>query len=309
MVDITVLILTFNEEIHIERCIKSLRPFVKNIFIIDSFSTDDTVKIAESLGAKVFKHKWPDNHAIQFQWGLDNCPIDTEWVMKMDADEYALPELANEITDKLDVLDSNISGIYLKRRVNFLGQWIKHGGYYPIYLLRIWRHGYGHMEQRWMDEHIKISSGETVYFDHDIVDDNKNGLSVWTNKHNSYATKEAIDALNKIYHFTTEDIQTGRLFGSTVERKRWLRQKYDGLPLFIRPIIYFHYRYFFKLGILDGKAGFIWHFLQGFWYRIYIDAKIYEIYHYAGKDKEKILHFIKNKYDIDIVSLEKEKNV
>ena len=303
--NISVLVLTYNEELHIERCIKSLLPFAKEIFIVDSYSTDRTVEIAESLGAKVYQNKWPENHAIQFQWGLENCPIETEWIMKMDADEYILPELANEIKAKLNTLSDDVSGIYIKRRVFFLDRWIKYGGYYPVWLLRIWRRGKGQMEQRWMDEHIKLSSGNTVYFDNDLVDDNKSGLTAWTAKHNNYATREAIDALNKIYNFVEDDIEEGKLFGTGVERKRWLRQKYDNLPLFIRPIIYFHYRYFVKLGFLDGKPGFIWHFLQGFWYRFYIDAKIYEIYHNAGKDKEAILMFIKEKYGVDVRALKK----
>jgi len=304
--NIAVLILTLNEEIHIERCIKSLLPFTKEIFIIDSYSTDKTVEIAESLGAKVYKNRWPGNHAKQFQWGLDNCPLNTTWIMKMDADEYALPELASEINSKLNSINEDVSGIYIKRRVYFLDRWIKHGGYYPIWLLRIWRNGHGRMEQRWMDEHIKLSSGKTIEFENDLVDDNKSGLSAWIDKHNGYATKEAIDGLNKIYNFVDADIEDGKLFGSNVERKRWLRQKYDHFPLFARPIIYFHYRYFLKLGFLDGKQGLIWHFLQGFWYRFLIDAKIYEIYHNAGKDKNKILIFIKEKYGIDINQL-KEK--
>lgn len=305
--DISVIILTLNEELHIERCIKSLLSFTNEIFIVDSFSTDRTVEIAESLGAKVYQNKWPGNHAIQFQWGLDNCPIETTWVMKMDADEYVLPELTNEINSKLNTLQDDISGIYIKRRVHFLDRWIKHGGYYPVWLLRIWRNGYGQMEQRWMDEHIKLSYGKTVQFENDFVDDNKSGLTSWTAKHNNYATREAIDALNKIYNFVEADIEEGKLFGTSVERKRWLRQKYDSLPLFVRPIIYFHYRYFLKLGFLDGKPGFIWHFLQGFWYRFYIDAKIYEIYHNTGKDKVAILDFIKERYGINVKQLQKEK--
>lgn len=305
--DISIVILTLNEELHITRCIKSLQSFAKDIFVIDSYSTDRTVEIAEALGAKVYQNKWPGNHAIQFQWGLDNCPIETTWVMKMDADEYVLPELADEINSKLYTFQDDVSGIYIKRRVHFLDRWIKHGGYYPIWFLRIWRHDYGQMEQRWMDEHIKLSSGKTVQFENDFVDDNKSGLTAWTNKHNNYATREAIDALNKIYNFVEADIEEGKLFGTSVERKRWLRQKYDSLPLFVRPIIYFYYRYFFKLGFLDGKPGFIWHFLQGFWYRFYIDAKIYEIYHNTGKDKVAILEFIKERYGIDIKRLQKEK--
>ncbi|MFK5969532.1 MAG: glycosyltransferase family 2 protein [Candidatus Marithrix sp.] len=296
--NISVIILTFNEEIHIERCIKSVQPFAKEIFIVDSCSEDKTVEIAKSLGAKIYQNPWPGNHAEQFNWGLKYCPIETEWVMRMDADEYVLPELANEIKDKLYSLDENITAIYMKRRVYFLDRWIKYGGYYPLWFLRIWRNNKGYCVQRWMDEYIEVSDGESINFKNDFVDENISGLTSWTNKHNSYATKEVIDILNITHNFSGQNIANS--VGKSVVFKSWLKQIYNDLPLFIRPFIYFHYRYFFKLGFLDGKPGLIWHFLQGFWYRFYIDAKIYEIHHNVGNDKNAILKFIKEKYGISL---------
>ena len=298
MKKISVLILTYNEELHIARCIESLQSIAKDIFIVDSYSTDKTVEIAESLGAKVYQNKWPGNHAIQFQWGLDNCPIETEWVMKMDSDEYVLPELAEEINAKISVLDDDVSGVYIKRRVYFMDRWIKHGGYYPTWLLRIWRYDKGRMEQRWMDEHIKLSSGKTVQFENDLVDDNKNNLTWWTTKHNNYATREAVDILNILYNFVSYDEVVPNIFGTQEQKKRWLKIRYAHLPLFVRPALYFFWRYFFKLGFLDGKQGLIWHFLQGCWYRFLVDAKIYEIFFRAGKEKKEIAKFLKKEYGI-----------
>ncbi len=274
--DISVIILTYNEELHIERCIKSLLPFVKEIFIIDSFSADKTVEIAENLGAKVYQNPWI-NYALQFQWGLDNCPIETEWVMRMDSDEYILPELQDEISNEMQNIQEETSGIYIKRRVYFKDKWIKHGSYYPTWLLRIWRYKDGHIEQRWMDEHIKLTKGKTIQFNNDLVDDNLNDLTWWTTKHNNYATREAVDILNIIHEFINYDEVNSNFFGTQEERKRFLKKKYANLPLFTRPFIYFLWRYFIKLGFLDGKQGLIWHFLQGFWYRFLVDAKIYEI--------------------------------
>ena len=295
---ISVLILTFNEELHIDRCIKSLQPFTKDIFIVDSYSTDRTIEIAESLGVKVYQNKWV-NYAVQYQWGLDNCPIETEWVMRMDSDEYVLPELAKEINAKMDTLEDDVSGVYIKRRVHFMDRWIKHGGYYPIWLLRIWRFKQGKIEERWMDEHIKLSSGKTVQFEHDLVDDNKNNLTWWTEKHNNYATREAVDILNIIYGFKKYDEVEPNLMGTQEQRKRWLKIRYASLPLFLRPVLYFMWRYFFKLGFLDAKPGLVWHFLQGGWYRFLVDAKINEIYFKVGKDRKKILEFLKNEYGIE----------
>lgn len=296
--EISVIILTLNEELHIKRCIESLLPITNNIFIIDSFSTDATVEIAESLGAKVYQNKWT-NYSKQYQWGLDNCPIETEWVMRMDSDEFILPELAAEINSKINGVENDVSGVFVKRRVNFMGRWIKHGSYYPIWLLRIWKYEKGKIEERWMDEHIKLSSGRTVQFEHDLVDDNKNDLTWWTNKHNHYATREAVDILNTIYGFKRYDEVEPNLFGTQEQRKRKLKYIYARMPLFLRPFIYFIWRYFIKLGFLDGKQGLIWHFLQGFWYRFLVDAKIFEIYKKAGKDKEQIQKLLKDEYGIE----------
>jgi len=296
---LSVIILTYNEEKHIARCINSLKPIAKNIFIVDSFSSDKTVEIAKSLGAKVYQNEWK-NHAIQFQWGLDNCPIDTTWVMKMDADEYILPELAKEINEKLPALNKDITGIYIKRRVYFMDRWIKHGSYYPIWLLRIWRYEYGRMEQRWMDEHIKLLEGNTINFKYDLVDENLNNLTWWINKHNGYASREAIDILNIIYNFLEYDEVEARFFGTQEQRKRWLKYRYAKLPLFSRPFIYFIYRYFFKLGVLDKKEGLIWHFLQGFWYRFLVDAKIYEIEKKTKETGKSIEEVIKEEYGIKL---------
>lgn len=295
--DISVLILTFNEEIHIKRCIESLLPITSNIFIVDSYSTDSTVDIAKSLGAKVYQNKWT-NYAKQYQWGLDNCSIDTEWIMRMDADEYILPELSKEITLKIQSIDDRISGVFVKRRVMFMARWIKHGSYYPIWLLRIWRHKKGRIEERWMDEHIKLIAGDTIQFDNDLIDDNLNDLTWWTNKHNHYATREAIDILNTIYEFKLYDEVEADLFGTQEQRKRKLKNVYSRLPLFFRPCIYFIWRYFIKLGFLDGKQGLIWHFLQGFWYRFLVDAKISGIYHKVGKDKAVIRKFLNENYGV-----------
>lgn len=296
---LSVVILTLNEEIHIKRCIESLLPITTNIFVVDCYSTDKTVEIAKSLGAKVFQNHWPGNHAKQFQWGLDNCKITTDWVMKMDADEFVLPDLAAEINSRLSIVDNEVSGIYLKRRVNFMGRWIKHGSYYPIWLLRIWRYKDGVMEQRWMDEHVKLIAGNTIHFDADIVDDNKNNLAWWTSKHNNYSTKEAVDILNTIYVFKRYDEVEAKFFGTQEQRKRKFKHIYARMPLFLRPFIYFVWRYFIKLGFLDGKQGLIWHFLQGFWYRFLVDAKINEIYLKAGKNKDDIQKLLKDDYGIE----------
>tara|TARA_B110000902_G_scaffold14773_1_gene17514 strand:- start:76 stop:987 length:912 start_codon:yes stop_codon:yes gene_type:complete len=292
---VSVIILTKNEQKHIRRCLESLLSFTNQIFIVDSFSSDSTIEIAESLGVKIYKNKWV-NYAKQFQWGLDNCPIKTDWVMRMDADEYVTSKLAIEIQDKLKTIDNKISGLYIKRRVHFKNKWIRFGGKYPEWLLRVWRHKEGFIEERWMDEHIVLKKGETEKLKFDLVDENLNNISWWTEKHNNYATREAIDLLNLRYNFYPNSELKASLFGEQEQRKRYLKNVYAKTPLFVRPFIYFSWRYFFKFGFLDGKQGLIWHFLQGFWYRFLVDTKVYEIENKSKKNGVPIVRVLEEDY-------------
>jgi glycosyltransferase involved in cell wall biosynthesis len=299
MQDISVIIITFNEQRHIRRCIESVLGFTNKIFVVDSGSTDETISIAESLGAKVMYNHWV-NHATQINFAIRNNPYPTTWVMRLDADEYVMPELAHEINQKLSSLPESVTGIHLKRRVVFLNKWIRYGGYYPIWLMRIWKNGKGFYEQRWMDEHLDISDGQSIHFENDIIDKNLNNLSWWTQKHNSYSIGEAIDLLSVKYDFKSTESIKASLWGNQEQRTRFIKLRYANMPLFWRAIFYFLYRYFFKLGILDGRRGLIWHVLQGFWYRFLVDAKIYEIYQKAGKDKQAILQYFKTEYGKDL---------
>jgi glycosyltransferase involved in cell wall biosynthesis len=282
--------------------VESLVDITDQIFVIDSFSQDDTVEIATSLGARVYQNPWK-NHANQFQWALTNCPIETPWVMRMDADEYVTPELAQEIKSSLPNIDELVSGLIIKRQVHFMDRWIKHGGYYPIKLLRIWRNGLGTIEQRWMDEHIVLSEGITQELQHDIVDHNLNNLSWWTEKHNNYATREAVDLLNKEYGFFQEDESLKKGSGQD-GRKRWYKDNlYARSPLFLRAFLYYLFRYFIQLGFLDGRPGLIWHFLQGFWYRFLVDAKIYHIKFLAKKEGTTVAKILSERYDFPMLDV------
>lgn len=278
MIDLTVIILTYNEEIHIERCIRSVQEIARHVYMVDSFSTDRTIEIAESLGAKIWQHKFI-NQAVQFQWALDNLPIETEWIMRMDADEYILPELASEIKYRLPQLSPEITGIHLKRRHIYMERWIRHGTRYPLILLRIWRTGKGRIEQRWMDEHIVVQEGTSITFKNDFCDHNLNDITWWTDKHNKYAVREAIDILNHRYQlFTIDDTMVQKEKISQASIKRVLKERvYNHFPLFCGPLVYFIYRYFIRLGFLDGKAGIVYHFLQGFWYRFVVEVKVMEL--------------------------------
>jgi len=298
MSTITAIILTYNEELHIARCINSLRNIADKIYVIDSFSTDSTLQIAEKLGSEILQNKFV-NQAVQFNWAIDNCNIHTDWIIRIDADEYIDNTSGIKLKEYLSKLSSDISGLIISRKIVFQGKPLLHGGWYPKWNLRIYRNGHGICENRWMDEHIVLTTGRAIKIQLDFVDDNLNNLSWWTNKHTNYATREAID-----YFITLNDLQhdksvSAKFWGNDAERKRWLKQKYLNFPLFIRPVINFIYRYILLFGFLDGKQGLIWHFLQGFWYRFLVDAKIYELKKNFNNDKDAIVEYIRQTYKMN----------
>lgn len=297
----TVLILTHNEEVHIERCIQSVRLVATRVVVVDSFSTDKTMEIAKSLGAEVVQRKWK-NYADQFQWGLDYCAAKTGWVMRIDADEYLEPDLQTELLDVLPTLPEDVIGVYIKLKVIYRGQWIKYGGVYPLILLRIWRAGKGRIEQRWMDEHIVIPEGaRAVVLKAHSADSSFKGVTFWINKHNNYATREMIDILINKYFPEYRDETLKQMVNAQARWKRIMKDKvYTNLPLGFRATLYFFYRYFLKLGFLDGSKGFIWHFMQGFWYRLLVDIKVMEVEAQAKGDPQKIKFILLNEYGIEI---------
>lgn len=296
--DISVLILTYNEEKHLKRCLDSVKDIAKDIFIVDSNSKDKTLDIAQSMGVEVYQNCWV-NYAKQFQWGLDNCPIKTKWVIRLDADEYLLPELAFEISQKINNLPNDVTGIIFKRRHIFLNKWMKHG-IYPVKLLRLFQFKKAIIEQRWMDEHIVLVEGKSLEFQHDFVDHNLNNLSCFIAKHNDYAIREAIDLLNIELGLFDKGNLSGTQLNEQAAAKRRKKHKYAQKPLFWRSFAYFIYRYFFKFGFREGIEGFLWHFLQGWWYRTIVDAKIYEIKKACGTNNEKIKKYIYDTYLIDL---------
>lgn len=300
MLDITVIILTYNEGLHIRRCLDNVRSFAKRIFIIDSFSNDETIKIAKEYGAIILQNKWENNYAKQFNWGLSKLPSDTEWILRLDADEYLLPELITELKEKLPKLPNEVTGIVFNRRHIFMGKWMKRG-IYPVKLLRVFRYGKGMCEQRLMDEHIQLTEGQTIEFEHDFCDHNLNNLSWFCHKHVNYAIREAVDLLDIELDLTgAAETDTNKGINEQAMTKRMKKHKYAQQPLFWRSFAYFCYRYFFKGACFDGKIGFIWTFLQGWWYRTLVDAKIFEIKKTCGTDKEKIKEYLKEQYDITL---------
>lgn len=266
---LSIIIPTLNEEANLPYCIKSLLPLNAEIYVVDSNSTDKTRLIAESYGCNVVTGAW-GNFAEKFNWAIDNLPISTPWVLRLDADEWVTDEFVLELKRALQDVGSEVSAFNVKRRVYFLGGWIKHGGMYPLWSIRVWRHGKAKFEMRELDEDMVVS-GQVVKLRNDIVDENRRGLSYWVHKHNIYADNEIRELSSQRQQ---SDIQNSQLNN---QKRRWVKDKlYYKMPIFLRPLLLWFARYIVLLGFLDGKPGLVYHFLHGFWYRFLIDAKLYE---------------------------------
>jgi len=269
-----VLILTRNEEKNIGDCLRSVA-WAPEIFVVDSESTDRTTEIATSLGAKVFAHPF-EGYAAQRNWALENLPFSSEWVLMLDADERMPPGLAAEIAKVVRSDGKGNTGFYLVRRFLFLGRWLRHGGLYPTWLLRLFKRRHVRFEDRPVNEHAILNgtAGQLQYpFDHC---DNR-PLSDWTAKHNRYSDLEAEEYLQEMFGRGFRTAIGARLWGTQAERKRWIKLRlWNQCPLLLRPFLFFFRNYFLKGGFLDCRAGFIYHVLWSFWYQFLISAKIIE---------------------------------
>lgn len=274
---ISAIILTYNEESNLAPCLSSLAGWVGELFIVDSGSTDATLAIAARFGAQVVTHPF-QTHAQQWTWALENLPLQYEWILGLDADQRVTPELAAELADRFSThpeLLNGISGLFIKRRQIFRGHWIKHGGYYPKYLLKLFRRTAICLDENDLLDHHFYVNGATLNLEHDLIEDNRkeSDISFWIGKHNHYAALHAREELRRRQNPTAWQLRA-HLFGNPDERTAWLKRRWYTMPLYVRPFFYWVYRYFFLLGFLDGKQGFIFHFLQGFWYRLLVDIHL-----------------------------------
>jgi len=272
---VAAVVLTHNEERNLPDCLASLVGWVREIFVVDSGSTDATLAIAREAGATVLQHPF-EHYGAQRNWAIDNLPITAPWTLHIDADERITPELSRSIMGVFGQgrpSIAKIDGFLVSRRTIFMGRWIRHGGHYPAWHLRLIRTGAGRCEDRLYDQHFYVS-GAVQKLQGDLIDTLTPDLATFTARHLRWAALEAAE------HEAPSDA-VGRIRGklatdNAIERRRWLRDWYARLPLFVRPTAYFLYRYIVRLGFLDGRAGLVFHVLQGFWFRFLVDALILE---------------------------------
>lgn len=270
---VALIILTYNEEANIAQALDSVAGWANEIFILDSLSTDRTLEIARRYGCHIAQNKF-ENYAKQRNHALEHLPIRSEWVLFLDADEW-LPYALKQEIDAVIATSPEENGFYIKRRLIWMGRWIRRG-YYPTWILRLFRYGKGRCEDRAVNEHL-IVEGTTGQLRNDFMHEDRKGVTDWIAKHNGYATREAQELLNTRSEPGYQEIDA-RLFDTQAQRKRWLRQKvWNRMPLLIRPFFYFFYRYVLRAAFLDGKEAFVYHFLQGLWFPLLIDIKYLEL--------------------------------
>ena len=272
---VAVVVLTWNEEANLEACLASVHDWCGELFVVDSTSTDGTVDIARRFGATVVTHPFT-THTMQWRWALGALGIQSPWVLALDADQRVSPELAESMRRTVAADDGKaVDGYYLSRRQIFRGRWIRHGGYYPKYLLKFFRRGASRLDPQDLVDHHFLVDGHVGTLSGDLIEDNANErrISDWIAKHNRYARLQAEEERARLAAGAPE----GRPFGHRDERLRWVKRLWRRSPLYFRPFAYFGYRYVLRLGFLDGREGFVFHFMQALWYRLLVDINREEL--------------------------------
>ncbi len=271
---ITVIILTFNEQKNIVDCIESILPHFNQILVVDSFSTDKTLSILDKYGIKYLQNPFT-NYAQQRNWAFALPDIANEWILNMDADHRATPELILDLKNQFSTsIPQDLNGFLVSRKTIFLGKWIKYGGHYPTYHAIIFRKNKGFCEPKNYDQHFVIE-GKTMALQSDMIDIITDSLDTFIARHNHWAKLEAQEIINE--NLDSKNLIKPNKNGNPIEQRRYMKMKYYTYPIFLRSFIYFIYRYFFKMGFRDGKIGLIFHGLQCLWFRFLVDAKIYEL--------------------------------
>lgn len=278
MIDATAIIMTKNEEKNIVECLKSMAGFAKRCVVIDCGSTDKTVELAKENGADVYFHEF-EYYAKQFNWGIDNCDIDTEWIIRLDADERFTEELNAEITQLIrDNINKPMNGITIEADLYFLGRCMKHGLRNKRKTM-LFKRACGRIEDRRRDAHSVISEGYLSTTNHRFVHYDFKDLDTYIRRYNWYATREMQDYIDFTRGASTQ-IKTDKKI--LTQRKKKFGFYYK-MPKYLRAWAWFLYNYIFRLGFLDGKEGFVFYFLECYWYRLLVDAKIFEYEKHGGE--------------------------
>jgi glycosyltransferase involved in cell wall biosynthesis len=274
---VSVIVAVRNEEKNLPRCLEALRD-AGEVYVIDSQSVDATPEIARSFGAKVIQFHYQGGWPKKRQWAIDTLPLEFDWILLADADEALTPELAEEI--RRTIADEKVNGAYISLRMHFLGSVLRHGDA-NFWKLALFRRGKGRYECRLRDqdesmadmeihEHVVVH-GPTSHLKHPLIHHNVESLSRYIQKHDEYSNWEARVLLKGD---GCQSELSPSLFGTQAQRRRWLKKELYGLPG--SPVLLFLYRYFLRLGFLDGIPGLIYCGFQAI-QMFHTKAKIYEL--------------------------------
>jgi glycosyltransferase involved in cell wall biosynthesis len=276
---LSVLLATRNEEKNLERTLASIHGFADQILVIDSESADATLEIARRYADELRTLPYDHTRIIPWilQWGLDNLPIRNDWVLILEADQAVPAPLREEIAALVVRADVKQSGFYIRRRQIFRGREIRFGGYGSKYLLKLFRRGRGSLDPLEQDTRVYVE-GDVGRLRHPLEEWNRkeDAILFYLEKHLRYAEAFAREEVERHRTGLVFKLRP-RLFGTPDERVLWMKSLYYRLPLFVRPALYFFWRYLVLLGILDGANGFVFHFLQAFWFRMVVDLRIQEL--------------------------------
>ena len=265
MASVTAIILTKDEERNLPGCLESVKGFCSRAVVVDCGSADDTVRIAEEYGADVYHHEF-EYYARQFNWAIDNCDIDTEWTLRLDADERLTPEVIKACEEAMET--DGVTGVTMEATLYFMGRAINHGIPKKRKLM-LFRTGIGRIEDRLRDAHTEISSGRSVKIKPRFIHMDFKDLTSYIDRYNLYATRETLDYLS----YSKTDVKSDGAIQATRKKKIGIYYK---APMFIRARLWFVFNYIFRGGFLDGKEGYVFHYLECYWYRTLVDAKIME---------------------------------
>ena len=274
-VPVSVIVPTLDEEPNLSRCLKSVSPWSDEIIIVDSGSTDATIRVAREFTDHVHHHNY-ENAPRQWKWILENVELSNEWVLALDADYAVTPELAADIRSALNSVDAQIDGFYVRHKQIFRGKFIRHGGIYPRYRLCLFRKSAVFVDDHDLVDNRFYTAGLTSRLESDVVEDNRKevDLSVWMHKQIEYAQRAAQEEAARKSERGKVDATWKR---GRNERVLWLKTRWAGLPKYWRSVGYFLYRYILRLGFLDGKEGFLYHFSQALVFRVMLDARVEEL--------------------------------
>ena len=275
MATIAVIVIAQEEEANIRHCLRSVEGWAKQTFVVDGGSRDRTVAVARDNGALVVENAFVD-WARQRNWALDHLPIESEWVLFLDADETAPACLWEEIGRMVDGLPSSVAALSIRQQHMFLGRYLRHAHSSPR-LIRVVRPDGARWECVGAREYAMVD-GKVAHLSHLVRHEDHRGLTAWIEKQNRNATREALAMRTGAKLMTARTGPTVRNIRYGLHSRVWNR-----MPLFVRPILYFLYTYVGRLGFLDGWQGFVFCFLHSLWYRLLIDAKYREMLLQTGK--------------------------